>query len=233
MWVGRRKIMAVIDTTAQVTLINRRLSQELGCQDLVERVQLQNAQMDSWMDGGIVQHFGFQWGRQKYFWDVVEADIGDDFIIGVDFLKSVKCKIDLEGNVLKLGNGDRVQAMMKKNGDGQEIHVGVVAAENFSSAKEHEICQGISGEPNWYAISTGTGRISICVCGSGADWRQRSHEGLCHQPRGRYSVVAEKTGSGHSNTSGCDAGTSRVQGGHGGDGRLWGENCSGEFVQRG
>ena len=123
MWVGRRKIMAVIDTTAQVTLINRRLSQELGCQDLVERVQLQNAQMDSWMDGGIVQHFGFQWGRQKYFWDVVEADIGDDFIIGVDFLKSVKCKIDLEGNVLKLGNGDCVQAMMKKNGDGQEIHV--------------------------------------------------------------------------------------------------------------
>ena len=45
-WVGRRKIMAVVDTAAQVTLINRRLSQELGCEDPVERVQLRNAQMD-------------------------------------------------------------------------------------------------------------------------------------------------------------------------------------------
>ena len=122
-WVGRRKIMAVVDTAAQVTLINRRLSQELGCVDPVERVQLRNAQMDSWMDGGIVQHFGFQLGGQEYFWDVVEADIGDDFIIGIDFLKSVKCKIDLENNILELGNGDRVQATMKQNGDGQEMKV--------------------------------------------------------------------------------------------------------------
>ena len=106
-WIGRRKIMAVVYTAAQVMLINRRLSQELGCEDPVERVQLRNAQMDSWMDGGIVQHFGFRLGGRKYFWDVVEADIGDDFIIGIDFLESVKCKIDLESNVLELGNGDR------------------------------------------------------------------------------------------------------------------------------
>ena len=122
-WIRRRKIMAVVDTAAQVTLINRRLSQELGCEDPVERVQLRNAQMDSWMDGGIVQHFGFRLGGRKYFWDVVEADIGNDFIIGIDFLKSVQCKIDLEGNILELGNGDRVQATMKQNGDGQEMKV--------------------------------------------------------------------------------------------------------------
>ena len=61
--------------------------------------------IDSWMDGGILQHSAFQLGGQKYFWDVIEGDIGDNFIIGIDFLKSVKCKIDLEGNVLKLGNG--------------------------------------------------------------------------------------------------------------------------------
>ena len=122
-WVGRRKVMAVVDTAAQVTLINRRLSQELGCEDPVEQVQLPNPQMDSWMDRGIVQHFGFQLGGQKYFRDVVEADIGDDFIIGINFLKSVKCKIDLESNVLELGNGDRVQATMKQNGDGQEKKV--------------------------------------------------------------------------------------------------------------
>ena len=90
-WIGHRKIMAVVDTVAGVMLINQRLSQELGCEDPVERVQLRNAQMDSWMDGGIVQHFSFQLGGRKYFWDVVEADMGDDFIIGIDFLKSVQC----------------------------------------------------------------------------------------------------------------------------------------------
>ena len=67
---------------------------------------------------GIVQHFSFQLGGQKYFWDVIEADISEYFIIGTDFLMSVKCKIDLEGNVLELGNGDNVQATMKKNEDG-------------------------------------------------------------------------------------------------------------------
>ena len=125
--------MAVVDTAVQVTLINRRLSQELGCEDPVERVQLRNAQIDSWMDGGIVQHLGFQLGGQKYFWDVVKADIGDYFIIGIDFLKLVKCKIDLEGIILELGNGDRVQAMMKKNEDGQEIHVSWVLLQQKTS----------------------------------------------------------------------------------------------------
>ena len=96
---------------------------------------------DSWMDGGIVQHLGFQLGGQKYFWDVVEAVISDDFIIGIDFLKSVKCKIDLESNVLELGNGHRVQATMKQKWrwSGDEAESGVIAQENFSSAKDYEV----------------------------------------------------------------------------------------------
>ena len=94
-WIGRRQVMAVVDTAAQVTMMSRALSEELGCGVPVEKVQLRNAQQDSWMDGGIHEHFGFQLGVRKYYWDVVEADIGDSFIIGIDFLMSVKCKIDL------------------------------------------------------------------------------------------------------------------------------------------
>ena len=75
------------------------------------------------MDGGIHEHFGFQMGGKEYYWDVVEADIRDSFIIGIDFLKSVKCKIDLDGNNLELANGDRISATMKGNTDSEAVHV--------------------------------------------------------------------------------------------------------------
>ena len=122
-WIGRRQVMAVVDTAAQVTIISCALSEELGCEPPVEKVQLRNAQQDSWMDGGIHERFGFQLGSRKYYWDVIEADIGDAFIIGIDFLKSVKCKIDLDGNNLDLANGDRIRATMKRNADGEAVHV--------------------------------------------------------------------------------------------------------------
>ena len=122
-WIGRRQVMAVVDTAAQVTIISCALSEELGCEPPVEKVQLRNAQQDSWMDGGIHERFGFQLGSRKYYWDVIEADIGDSFIIGIDFLKSVKCKIDLDGNNLELVNGDRIRATMKRNADGEAVHV--------------------------------------------------------------------------------------------------------------
>ena len=122
-WIGSRQVMAVVDTAAQVTIISCALSEELGCEPPVEKVQLRNAQQDSWMDGGIHERFGFQLGSRKYYWDVIEADIGDSFIIGIDFLKSVKCKIDLDGNNLELANGDRIPATMKRNADGEAVHV--------------------------------------------------------------------------------------------------------------
>ena len=122
-WIGRRQVMAVVDTAAQVTIMSRALSEELGCEAPVEKVQLRNAQQDSWMDGGIHEHFGFQLSGKKYYWDVVEADIGDSFIIGIDFLKSVKCKIDLDGNNLELANGDRIPATLKRNTDSGAVHV--------------------------------------------------------------------------------------------------------------
>ena len=122
-WIGCRKVMAMVDTAVQVTIMSRALSEELGCEAPVEKVQLWNAHQDSWMDGGIHEHFGFQLGGKKYYWDVVEADIGDSFIIGIDFLKSVKCKIDLDGNNLELANGDRIPATMKRNTDSDAVHV--------------------------------------------------------------------------------------------------------------
>ena len=45
-WIGRRKLMATVDTAAQVTVLKRSVSIELGCEAPVKEVQLRNAQTD-------------------------------------------------------------------------------------------------------------------------------------------------------------------------------------------
>ena len=67
------------------------------------------------MDGGIDKKFGFWLGNKKYPWDVVDADIGNAFIIVIDFLKAMRCKIDLSFNNLELGKGDQVPAAMQSH----------------------------------------------------------------------------------------------------------------------
>ena len=146
-WIGRRKVMAAIDMAAQVTLINRDLSVELGCEEPVEKVQLRNAQMDSWVDGGVVKEFGFRLGDKKYHWDVVEADIEPAFIIGIDFLQCQKCKIDLASNILEMGNGDHVPATLKTHNSNQDVPVSqVVAASERGEKLDQKKLQQVSAQ---------------------------------------------------------------------------------------
>ena len=137
--IGRRKVMAVVDTAAQVTVVNRELSIELGYEAPVERVQLRNALTDSWMDGGIVEEFGFRLGSKKSRWDVVEADIGDALIIGIDFLKHMKFKIDLGSNILELGNGDRVPMTVRRSASSEAVLVSRVVLSSECERKQGPI----------------------------------------------------------------------------------------------
>ena len=147
-WFGRRKVMAVVDTAAQVTIINRSLSVELGCEAPVERVQLRNAKTDTWMDGGIVEGFGFWLGSRKYSWNVIEADIEDAFILGMDFLKSTRCKIDLGNDILELGSGDQVPATVRRHTSNEAVKVSQVVSSSECTEKlvsnnlDRGMCEG-------------------------------------------------------------------------------------------
>ena len=96
--------MDLVDTAAQVIIINRSLSVELGYEAPMERVQLRNAKISSCMDNGIKEGFNFQFRCEKYSCDVVEADVEETFIIRIDLLRSTERKIDLGNNVLEMGN---------------------------------------------------------------------------------------------------------------------------------
>ena len=109
-YMGGRKISALVDTAAQVTLISSKLwgTLQVGFQKTSELMQLSNAEKDSCMEGQLYTHVGFALGGRKYISDVLAANIADDMILGLDFLKSNKCKIDLEDDSLEMANGDKI-----------------------------------------------------------------------------------------------------------------------------
>ena len=103
MWVhiniARRRVAAVVDTGAQVTLMSKQLFKELGLKSN-DSVQLKNAKVDSVIEDSIVASFGFQFGGKRYCSHVVAADIEDEFILGLDFLGAAGCKLDLMNGTL-------------------------------------------------------------------------------------------------------------------------------------
>ena len=126
--VARRRVAAVVDSGAQVTLMSRRLGDQLELKR-GKTIQLKNAQVGSTMEGVVIDHFGFQLGGRKYFTSIVVADIEDDFILGMDFMKHEECRINLAVDCLEMGNGDFIHAMMKVADDGQRYHVSRVMVE--------------------------------------------------------------------------------------------------------
>ena len=109
------RISAIVDTAAQVTVMNPKTRQTLGFKEssLSEVVQLRNAQKESVMSGRLWKHVGLRLGGRKYYLDIVEADINDSFILGMDFLQQHHCKIDLGQNVLEMGDGEKIHATMR------------------------------------------------------------------------------------------------------------------------
>ena len=117
---GDGEAVAVVDTAAQVTIMNHELRSKIGLQGSCdETMMLRNAKKDSAMQGYVWNHVGFQLGGRKYFCDIVKADISDALILGIDFLREQKCKIDLGNDVLEMQDGERVYASMR----GQEAGV--------------------------------------------------------------------------------------------------------------
>ena len=118
--VQKVKTAGVIDTAAQVTIMNSELREKLGLQRGThdDVVMLRNAEKGSMMEGVVWKHVGFQLGGRKYYWDIVEADISDALILGIDFLQQHGCKIDLGRNLLEMPDGEKVYASMRSQETG-------------------------------------------------------------------------------------------------------------------
>ena len=122
---GKVSVSAVVNTAAQITVISPDLRRKLKWvkPSNMEQVELCNAQKDAVMMGTLWPHIGFNLGGRKYYCDVIEADIHDSLILGIDFLRGNKCKVDLGNDALEFGNGDIVHAHMRSDVSASAFHI--------------------------------------------------------------------------------------------------------------
>ena len=138
---GGSKSSAVVDTAAQVSLIRQSVWDELSIHHdaMPEIVQLANAQKDSGMEGKLFNHVGFMLGGRKYYLDIVVADISDPMILGLDFLKTNQCKINLEDDSLELNGNEKIFAVMKDEKSDKRYHVSRVLMAKKATVPPHSI----------------------------------------------------------------------------------------------
>ena len=113
--IGRAKVPAVIDTAAQKSIISPALRKRLNLETNGEKVILHNAQVGSEMEGSIVEQAQMKMGARTYHWDLIEADIGDEFILGFDFLQHHGCKVDAGRCVLEMQDGEKLYGSLQGN----------------------------------------------------------------------------------------------------------------------
>ena len=130
-----------MDTAAQVSLIRQSVWEKIDIQHdaIPETVQLANAQKDSGMEGKLFSHVGFILGGGKYYIDIVVADISDPIILGLDFLKMNKCKINLEEDSLELNGMEKIFAVMKGETSDKRYHVSRVMLTKKTTIPPHSI----------------------------------------------------------------------------------------------
>ncbi len=123
MSIGNKEVFGVVDSAAQITVVSSRVFPELHLSTAKsELVRIKNAQTGSAMDGYLVKSVQFLIGNKTYMWDVVVADISDELLLGLDFLKAHSAKLDFERNTITL-QGDVIHATLKKDLAGNSFQV--------------------------------------------------------------------------------------------------------------
>ena len=129
--IGRVKVPAVVDTAAQKSIISSALRKRLNLERNGETIILHNAQAGSEMVGSELEKVPLQLGARSYPWDLIEADIGDEFILGFDFLQHYGCKVDAGRCVVEMRDGEKIFGSLQGN-QGQFFHVSRVTSRNKS-----------------------------------------------------------------------------------------------------
>ena len=115
-------VQAVVDTASQVTIMNRHTFEQLGLPITGSKDITLKTATESKVRGYLVHNVPVALGTKQFTWDIVVAPITDPVILGLDFLLFARGVIDLEQNVLKIGN-ENIPACMKRNDSGNSISV--------------------------------------------------------------------------------------------------------------
>jgi len=94
--VEQQKVLAVVDTAAQVSVMSKRFFERLKPRPkLINTIILKGAGEFSEMEARVAEEVLFRIGQTKVKWNMVVADLTDDVILGIDFLAHQKAVINL------------------------------------------------------------------------------------------------------------------------------------------
>lgn len=118
-----KDIMGVVDTAAQITVLQRSLFEQIVPRPKLEDpFILKGIGKSAEMKAEIASNFKFKIGKTIKTWNVAVADIEDQFILGLDFLNNQGAKIDLTDYSIEL-NGENIPSLLLSNSKKQEIKV--------------------------------------------------------------------------------------------------------------
>ncbi|CAG2193490.1 unnamed protein product [Mytilus edulis] len=103
--IGSMTVNAVIDTAAQVSVLNRTVFDKMDPKPrLTDYVNLKGITKDSHMLARVAKDIPIKIGKTLSNWNMVIADIPDTVLLGIDFLEHNKVIIDLQKNSIQLNN---------------------------------------------------------------------------------------------------------------------------------
>jgi len=112
--IENKKLQAVVDTAAEVTIINQKVVPAHLLSKCVKSVSLKPAFPGNNQNGQLIRNVNLKVGSQSYSVDMVIADIDDDILLGYDFLKSHNCILNLVNNTISIGS-EIIPATEKRN----------------------------------------------------------------------------------------------------------------------
>ena len=123
--IGKTELAAVIDSGAQLTIINEELAKQCIEKEPVDTVQLRGISQQ-FTTGKVYSGVEIQIGGQKFRGNVISASMTEDMLLGADFLLAMKVKIDFGLGRLEI-NGEIIQAKLLVDQDVIEVNTVKIA----------------------------------------------------------------------------------------------------------
>lgn len=121
--INGRAVKALVDTGAEISVISHELARTMKSplkRELL--VKLKGAETSSDMKGYRLEPVSLKVEKKEYPWRIYEADIQEQFILGLDFLQYHRAVIDLDKNIVRI-NESNVPAILRGDKEGPVYQV--------------------------------------------------------------------------------------------------------------
>ena len=113
--VNDRYVDVVVDTGAEITVVNEDLMHKLSLPlRIADTVYLEGAVPGAKIEAKLVKNLPITLGTTTVKWDVYLAPVAEDFILGLDFLLQNHCTVDLSSCEITIGS-KKIGAKVKRD----------------------------------------------------------------------------------------------------------------------